>query len=337
METKTGGTEAFIRLIGLKWIILKELYDGDRSPKEISDKLGKKLPWISTQLKLLKDNGLVTLRRSGNGRSQLYSLAKDCRKMCDAIVRVQITPEEPEKLPPEPLELILKALKDDELTEDIRSEAASALRRLCLPENKIKVGEEALREFFFEVIDDIETYVDEPKLGVLTSLEYYIIHKLSHSELFWFKTECYPRLLSQFEKDKRVEVRMSSIRILSRIYTRYGEFLMRVNAAGAERNYPRDVEEFSSVTNELYKLFMETLFDPDEDEKIAYKSWEILSSVKGTEQKDLLLQLYEGVKASDERIKKRCAMLLKDFLESYGSADKKGKRYEVGKDASVVL
>jgi len=337
LETKTGGTEEFMRLIGLNWTILKELYDGERSPKEISDKFGKKLPWISTKLKLLKDNGLVTLRRSGDGRSQLYSLAEDCRKMCDAIVKVQITPEEPERLSPEPLELILKALKDDELTEDIRSEAASALRRLCLPENKIKVGEEVLREFFFGVIDDIETYVDEPKLGVLTSLEYYITHKLSHSGLFLFKTECYPRLLSRFEKDKRVEVRMSSIRILSRAYTRYGEFLMRVNTYGVERDYPRDVEEFSSVTNELSKLFMDTLFDPDEYEEIAYKSWEILSSAKGTRQKDLLLRLYEGVKANDERIKKRCAKLLKDFLESYGSADKKEKRYEVGKDASVIL
>lgn len=337
MQTITGGTEYFMKLIGMKWTILMELYGGESSPKQISDKLDKKLPWISIQLKLLKDNGLVTMRRSDDGRSKLYGLAEDSRKICDAIIKAQITTEETKKLPPEPLELILKALKDDELAEDLRSEAASALRRLCSPENKSEAGGEVLKEFFFEVINDMETYIDEPKLGVLTSLEYYVAHKLDHDGLFWFNSECYPRLLSQFGKDRRMEVRLGSIGILSRIYTRYMYFLFRAKDAGAERVYRKTVNERTSVTNELSKLFMETLFDPEEDEKIAYKSWEILSSVKCTEQKELLSKLYEGVKSSDERTKKRCAKILKEFLESYESTDTKGKHYEAGKKASVIL
>ncbi len=338
METKTGGAEDFMRLIGMKWIILKELYDGESYPKKISAKLGKKIPWISTQLTLLDANGLVTSRRGEDGRTKLYSLKENCRKVMDAIIKVQITPEEPETLQPEPLELILRALKDDELAEDLRSEAASALRRLCSPENKSKAGGEVLilREFFLEIINDIETYVDKPKLGVLTSFEYYIA-KLGLRGLFWFKNECYPMLLSHFAKDKRMEVRMSSIRILSRTYTQYRGFLIRANAAGAEREYPKAVKEFTSVTNELSKLFMETLFDPEEDEKIAYESWRVLYSTKGTEHKELLAKLYDGVKDSDERIKKRCTKILKEFLGSYEATDKKGKHYEVGKEASVIL
>ncbi len=65
-------------------------------------------------------------------------------------------------------------------------------------------------------------------------------------------------------------------------------------------------------------FFTETYFDPDEEEKIAEKSWEIFFSMKGNERKAFLKRLYEGAKSEDDKIKERCTKHLKGILASYG-------------------
>ena len=320
METKTGNSEDFMKLIGLKWTILKELYDGEMSPKEISDKLGKKLPWISIQLKILEDNGLVTARRSEDGRSKLCSLAENCRNICAAIIKAQATHEEPEKVSYESLALTLTALEDDELPGDVRSAAAFALNRLCSRENGIEEGKEDLRAFLLKIIDELEQYVAESNFEILNALENYLGHNLGPSELMWFKEECHAKLLLQFHKEKEIETRIRTIGILSRAYYRC-----------------RDIEEFSEMADELSQFFTETYFDPDEEEKIADKSWEIFFSMKGNERKIFIKRLYEGAKSEDDKIKERCTKRLKGILASYGSTRTKGKLYEVSEDDSVDI
>ncbi len=52
--------------------MLEALRDGERSVNELVDKTQMSQPAVSKQLRLLKDSGLVTLRR--DGRQHMYSI-----------------------------------------------------------------------------------------------------------------------------------------------------------------------------------------------------------------------------------------------------------------------
>lgn len=316
VKTETGD---LIRLIGARWILLEELYREELSPKEIAHKIGKRLPWVSTQLKSLKDNGLATSRRSEDGRSKLYSLTEKGRRIYSAIMEALSPPIGKAAVPSGRVGLIVRVLRDEGLSVDVRSAAASALRRLCSPESEIEGGREDLREFFLDAIDKIGEYVGEPA-HVLLALEGYIAHQLGREEFEWLKSKCYPRLRSQFEKDKSLKVRASAMRVLFRAYYRC-----------------RDMEEFSDMADELSKLFMETFFDTDEKEEIAYRSWEILSSQEGDERIVLIDRLYEGAKSDDDRVRERCSKRIVGLLESSESIRQKSKTYQIVGDASLVL
>jgi protein-tyrosine-phosphatase len=70
----------FVQLAGhpLRWQLLVELAGGDRRVRELVDSVGERQSLISYHLRLLRDGGLVTSRRSSyDGRDSYYRLDLD--------------------------------------------------------------------------------------------------------------------------------------------------------------------------------------------------------------------------------------------------------------------
>ncbi|WP_436498846.1 metalloregulator ArsR/SmtB family transcription factor [Actinokineospora sp. HUAS TT18] len=71
---------AFVRMAGhpLRWRLLAELADSDRRVRELTERVGEPQNLVSYHLRLLRDSGLVTARRSSfDGRDTYYHLDLD--------------------------------------------------------------------------------------------------------------------------------------------------------------------------------------------------------------------------------------------------------------------
>ncbi|HVV24060.1 MAG TPA: helix-turn-helix domain-containing protein [Pseudonocardiaceae bacterium] len=86
MASPGQGVPAFVRLAAhpVRWRLLTELAAGDHRVRELTDLVGEPQNLVSYHLRLLRDGGLVTARRSGfDGRDSYYHL--DLARCADAL------------------------------------------------------------------------------------------------------------------------------------------------------------------------------------------------------------------------------------------------------------
>jgi protein-tyrosine-phosphatase len=89
MGIPTGTPPAFLRLAGhpLRWRVLSELATGDLRVRELVALVGERQSLVSYHLRLLRDSGLVTARRSAfDARDSYYHL--DLDRCADALAEV---------------------------------------------------------------------------------------------------------------------------------------------------------------------------------------------------------------------------------------------------------
>jgi protein-tyrosine-phosphatase/DNA-binding transcriptional ArsR family regulator len=106
---------AFVRLAGhpLRWRLLTELAGSDLRVRELVALIGQPQNLVSYHLRLLRDGGLVTARRSSfDGRDSYYHL--DLDRCADALAStgtalhpaLQLTPAPPAPRPPAPVKVL---------------------------------------------------------------------------------------------------------------------------------------------------------------------------------------------------------------------------------------
>lgn len=286
-------------LLGKRWQILEELYNGELSSKELANRLKKPLPWISNQLKELRDEeaGLVSFKKE-NRRIKVYSLTEKGRSLCSAVMEASRSGERV-KVPVETLNLRIKALEDRGLPPEIRRAAAHGLMESCSPDKEI-VGERGrLRDFFVDAMIRMGEYVSAKLIQVYIALGYYISNQLTAEEFSWLRGSCYPKAKLAFEKPN-TDVKLSALEVLSHIYQRCGK-----------------ESEMGDLADELSKVFEAAFLSPQEDEPIAKRCWEILR-MHGGELDEFMDKVFREAKSktNDERVRDRCQQYFVKALES---------------------
>jgi len=269
----------------------------------------KKTPVISSKIyENLKEKGyphsdrtfkkiLASLREEGAITMKMISDGEHRGKMgYIPVIEKLETQRKPEKkkVPTSRIEFLVKLLKDEDMSEDIRKLASYRLRDCCSHEVGIeRKGKEVLKQFFTELLDKPRKQDEIYELHLVALSDFMVFH----SEPEWLLKNWYDKLLNLFRDCGTVELRERALRCLSQIYRQCQE-----------------TKKWNDKARELYELFSNAFFNPHEREKMAEVAFENLMWSTGDNRWKLefLNKLYEGCRSTDEELKRRCLEYLKE-------------------------
>lgn len=197
------------------------------------------------------------------------------------------------------MRLLIRSLKADELSEDIKLSAAHSLKECCSPESVIEGKKVDLESFFIEFLESLEKNKEEESeqirkklFQIEIALENFIETKLTDKEdLTWMREQCYPKLESIFDNgDKKkkkhpLEKRKLALKALSGIYK---------------------VDGLIGRQNDLIKLLNCRFSDPNEDDGIVSRCREIIwNEADGKGRNAFIDKLFVMTVSEDEKIRER--------------------------------
>jgi len=149
----TPNTNTLIKLLGKRWDILEELYQSEssNSPKELAKKLGKTLPWVSTQLNELREAGLVYFAKSKDQRLKHYHLTEQGRTIFKAIIDANPTNNKDEELEEWQINAFLDVIEDEKLSKDLRLSYSEDFLKLCQKSCSKLMRHEKVKALFLNI------------------------------------------------------------------------------------------------------------------------------------------------------------------------------------------
>ena len=202
----TPNTNTLIKLLGKRWDILEELYQSEssNSPNELAKKLGKTLPWVSTQLNELREAGLVYFAKSKDQRLKHYHLTEQGRTIFKAIIDANPANNKNEEFEEWQISAFLDVIEDEKLSKDLRLSYAEEFLRLCQKSCSTLMKHEKVKALFLNFArnpssDEIGTKL-KSAINVTTS------DWLRNTEIGdWIIKNLYPVLASHMKDTKTEE------------------------------------------------------------------------------------------------------------------------------------
>lgn len=294
-------TNKIVELGGRRWSILQELSMEEKTTTELHEKLEKPLSRLSTQLKELCSIGLIQFRTEHDKRVKIYFLTEKGRNFYSANVKaLELNETKKQIIPRETVELAIKILENRNLPPDIVKTAAISLRQYCSYDSMLGGGKEELMNYFRDIMDDWDTYIEDDLIDVIIALRNYLKYQLTEEDIEWVENFCYPKLKKIIDNKGNVKGRLKSLDALSGLY----------NKCITDNLKLKDVDG-------IPELFESLFFNPEEDEEMAEKCWEnVWSWAEDTNAKSRLIdKIYKKSSSPDNKIRDRCIKQVKTILQ----------------------
>ena len=287
-------------LISRYYSVFEALYpDRELKLTEVEKEADVSISTISKLVNRVEEKHIfhIRLEARDRGRPAKYiKLTENVKGIIAAILAAKKPPKA--KYDESTIKLLIRILKDDSLLQNVKVSAAYRLKDCCSWEGEIEGGKDALRDFFIDILEDLEDNEEKEltQTEIKIAIEYYIAFQLKDEEdLLWMNMSCYPKLKSVFE-GRDIKRRKRALKALSRIY---------------------EVKELSKKQRELTQLLREKFFTADEDEGIASDCWEIIWRQADDEDREALIdKLFKMAESEEERIKERGAKHIKKIISS---------------------